>query len=97
MTVIDSSHPSYINYTTEKRLSTVALLVEDINKIIQNIDSNKSHGDDNISICMLKLCGVSIYKLFLLGCFCLNRGKEVLFPFTKKVTRKILKIVVQSP
>ena len=72
MAVIDSSHPSYINYTTEKRLSTVALLVEDINKIIQNIDSNKSHGDDNISICMLKLCGVSVYKLFLLGCFCLN-------------------------
>ena len=33
--------PNYINYTTEKRLSTVALSVKAIDKIIQNLDSNK--------------------------------------------------------
>ena len=56
------SLPSYINYTTEKRLSTVALLVEAIGKIIQNLDSNEAHGHDNINISMLKICCDSIYK-----------------------------------
>ena len=60
----NSSLPNYINYTTEKRLSTVALSVEAIGKIIQNLDSNKAHGHDNISICMLKICGDSIYEPF---------------------------------
>ena len=62
MTVNDSSVPSYINYTTKKRSFAVALLVKYISKIIQNLDSNKSHGDDSISICMLKLCDASVYK-----------------------------------
>ena len=31
-------------------------------KIIQNLDPNKVHGHDNISIRMLKICGSSIYK-----------------------------------
>ena len=53
---------NYINYTTEKRLSTVALSVEAIGKIIQNLGSNKAHGHDNISIRMLKICGDSIYE-----------------------------------
>ena len=59
MTVNDSSVPSYINYTTKKRSFAVALLVKYISKIIQNLES---HGDDSISICMLKLCDASIYK-----------------------------------
>ena len=58
----NSSLPNYINYTTEKRLSTVTISVDDIGKIIQNLDSNKAHGHDNISIRMLKICGNSIYK-----------------------------------
>ena len=58
----NSSHPHYINYTAEKPLSTVALSVESIGKIIQNLDSNKAHGNDNISIRMLKICGDSIYE-----------------------------------
>ena len=44
-------------------LSTVALSVEDIGKIIQNLDSNKARVQDNISIRMLKICGDSIFKL----------------------------------
>ena len=54
------SLPNYINYTTEKRLSIVTLSVEDICKTIQNLDSNKAHGHENISICMLKICGDSL-------------------------------------
>ena len=57
-----SSPPSYINYTTEKFLSTVTLSVEAIGNIIQNLDSNKADGNDNISVRMLKICGDAIYE-----------------------------------
>ena len=60
----NNSLPNYINYTSQKPLSTVALSVEAIGKIIQNLDSSKAHGHDNISICMLKICGDSIYEPF---------------------------------
>ena len=36
--------------------------MEDIGQIIQILHSNKAHGHDNISICMLKIRGASIYK-----------------------------------
>ena len=31
-------------------------------KVIQKLDPNKAHGQDNISICMIKICGKSICK-----------------------------------
>ena len=34
----------------------------DIAKIIQNLNSNKAHGHDNISIWMLKICDDTICK-----------------------------------
>ena len=43
-------------------LQSVALSVEAIDKIIQNLDSNKAYGHDNIGIHMLKICGDSIYE-----------------------------------
>ena len=52
-----------VNCTNEKCLSTVALSVENVGKIIQNFDSHKAHGHDNISIRMLKIFVDSIYKL----------------------------------
>ena len=57
-----SSLPSYIIYTTEKRLYKVALSIKAIGKIIGNLDSNKAHGYDNRSIRMLKMYGALIYK-----------------------------------
>ena len=35
---------------------------EDITKLIQNLDPNKAHGHDQISIHMLKICGKIICK-----------------------------------
>ena len=75
----NSSLPSYSNYIS----------VEDIGKIIQNLDSNKAHRHDNINICLLKIRGYSVYKalevildkLFLLVCLRLNGKKETLFLF----------------
>ena len=47
---------------TDSRLSSVRFSQDDIAKIIQNLDPNKVHGHDNISIRMLKICGSSICK-----------------------------------
>ena len=57
-----SKLPSHLHYLTDNRISSVTLSQDDIAKIIQNLDPNKAHGHDNISIRMLKICGSSIYK-----------------------------------
>ena len=51
----DSLRPTNIRYITDKRLSIVTFSVEDIGKIIQNFDSNKTHRYENISIPMIKI------------------------------------------
>ena len=58
----DSKLPSYLNYNTDNRVSTVNFSINDIAKIIQNLDPNKAHGHDKISIQMLQLCCNSICK-----------------------------------
>ena len=50
-----------VNYIYDKGLSTVTFLTKDTGKIIQNLDSKKAHGYDNMSIRMLKICGDSIF------------------------------------
>ena len=69
-------------YLTEKRLSKISFSEDDIAKIMQNLDPNKAHGHDQISICMLKICGKTICKPA--ECIfrkCLNTG---LFPLEWK-------------
>ena len=58
----DSKLPSHLNYKTDYRLLTVNFSIDDIAKILQNLDPNKAHGQDKISIRMLLLCGNSICK-----------------------------------
>ena len=55
----DSVLPPF-SYLTEKRLETITFTNEDIIKIIQSLNPNKSQGPDNISIRMLQLCGNTI-------------------------------------
>ena len=84
-------------------LSTVAFSVEAISKVIQNLDSNKAYGHDNISIPVLKICGDSVYKpleiifrqALLIGDFPSEWKKGNIVPVHKKVTSKISKIIVQ--
>ena len=84
-------------------LSTVALSVEAISKVIQNLDSNKAYGHDNISIPMRKICGDSVYKpleiifrqALLNGVFPSKLKKGNIVPVHKKVRTKISKIIVQ--
>ena len=58
----DSKLPSHLNYKTDYRLLTVNFSIYDIAKILQNLDPNKAHGHDKISIRMLQICGNSICK-----------------------------------
>ena len=51
-----------MHYLTNNRLSSITLSQDDTAKIIQNLDSGKAHGHDNISIRMLKMCGSATYK-----------------------------------
>ena len=44
------------------RLSCVTFYQNHISKIIQNLDLGKTHGHNNISIRLLKICGPSILK-----------------------------------
>ena len=47
--------PTSRSFRTDKQLSSVTFSAEDKGKIIQGLDHNKAHGNDNISICMLKI------------------------------------------
>ena len=51
-----------MNYKTDYHLLTVNFSIDDIAKILQNLDPNKAHVHDKISICILQLCGNSICK-----------------------------------
>ena len=95
----NSSLPKNLIYLTEKRLSKISFSEDDIAKIIQNLDPNKAHCHDQISIRMLKICGKTIYKP--LECIfheCLNTGlfplewkKANLVPVYKKGDKQCLK------
>ena len=57
-------------------LAKVVFTTGDIANIIKNLDSDKSHGHDNISIRILKFCGVSICRPFeIIFRTCLNHDK----------------------
>ena len=52
-----SKLPLRLHFRADKRLSTVKFVSNDTLKIIKNLNSNKAHGHDNITIRMLKICG----------------------------------------
>ena len=47
---------------TDQSLRSMNFFQDDILKIIQNLNPNKAHGPDKISIRMIKVCGNSICK-----------------------------------
>ena len=61
---------------TNNLLSTISFTKDDIANIIKNLNPNKAHGFDMISIRMLKICGDSILKpLELIFKSCIESGK----------------------
>ena len=87
-----SELPLNLRYTTEKRLNILNFSSNDIEKIIQNLDPNKAHGHDKISIRIIKICSKSICKpLQLIFSQCIDTGsfplewkKDNVAPFHKK-------------
>ena len=88
----NSSLPADVNYITDKRRSTVTFSAKDIGKIIQNLDSDKAHGHDNLSIHMLKICGVPLEMIFKqalrTGVFPSKWKKENIVPIHKKCDKQ---------
>ena len=71
----DSKLPSQLHYFTEKRLSAIKFSSNNIFDIIQQLDPNKAHSHDMISIRMLKICGKSICRrLELIFKECISNG-----------------------
>ena len=70
------SLPNNLAKLTNKPLDTVNFSTDDISKIINNLDPNKTHGHAIVSIRMIKLCENSICKpLSIIFNDCLKEGK----------------------
>ena len=71
-----SELPSLLFKRAENLISSIDFGSDDIAKIIHNLDPNKAHGHDMISIRMLKICGNPTYKpLQLIFRSCIENGK----------------------
>ena len=72
----NSELPVTLTRKTHESLSTIDFSTDDILKIIRNLDPNKAHGHDMISIRMIKICDTSICRpLKLIFQSCLESGK----------------------
>ena len=70
-----SSLPSELKNNPGLSLYSIRFSTEDALKIINNLDTNKSHGHEEISIRMLKLCGSSVFRPLQIICnSCLGHG-----------------------
>ena len=97
---IDNSSELPLNFLEKKQtISTITSSCDNIATLIKNLDPNKAHDHDMISICMLKLCGKSICKpLDLIFQSCMKQGKfptewkkANVAPVHKKGDKQILK------
>ena len=97
--------PTLLKHESEARFSKIAFTDNQIFKILRALDINNTHGHDKISIRMLKLCDKSIITplsiLFQNSIDTRNFPdtwrSQILCLFTKKVTRRLLIIIDQSP
>ena len=88
--IIDNSSELPLNLIkkADKFISAIILTCDDIATLIKNLEPNKAHGHDMISIRMLKLCSKSICKpLDLIFQSCIKQGK---FPAEWKKANVVL-------
>ena len=91
--------PSNFMLYTDNGLSGVTFSQDDIGKTIQNLNADKAHGQDNINIRMLNICGSSIYgslelifkEVLSTGLFPSNWKKGNIVSIHKKGDKQILK------
>ena len=71
-----STLPNACSKHSNNILDTINFSKEDIYKIIKNLEPNKAHGHNMISICMIKLCCISLCKpLEIIFQNCLGSGE----------------------
>ena len=95
----NSKLPLVLTKNTCKSISSVEFSTYDILKIIRNLNPNKAHGYDMISIRMLKFCDESICKsLGIILWSCLKNGKfpsewkkSIVVPVFRKNNKQELK------
>ena len=93
-----SVFPDSVDYISTAKLSSINFNNEDILKIIKSLNFNKAHGQDDISIRMIKLCGQSIVKpLSIIFKNCIDNGifpdiwkKSNIIPVHKKGDKQII-------
>ena len=89
--------PSELPLRTDNTLSTCHFAKEDILRINNNLDPNKAHGHDAVSIPMLKTCGDSIWRPLNIrvnlrtGKFPLEWKKANIVPIHKKGDKQTVK------
>ena len=88
-----------VSYRTNKRTVDITFSFSDLSKIIKNLNPNKAHGHDNISIKMIQICGESIiHPLKLLFESAIRSGhfpdtwkKGNIIPVHKKESKNMVK------
>ena len=58
----NSAIPANTSFVTEERLSTFEICPGDIVNIVKSLEPNKAHGNNEITIRMIKMCASSIAK-----------------------------------
>ena len=94
-----SSLLSEIIKKMDNSLYSVRFSMTDISQIKNNLDSNKDHGHDEISIRLLNICGSSVCRtLQIIYKSCLDKGnflqewkKANVFPLHKKNDKQLVK------
>ena len=93
-----STLPETLSMLTQKKLSSLDFVNDEILKLIQGLNENKAHGHDGVSIQMLKLCDTAIVRpLSIIFKNCLNYGifpnvwkKANIVPVHKKNDKRIV-------
>ena len=71
----NSTIPNSLNYVSSARLSSFSVNEEVILEIINALNINKAHGQDDISIRMIKLCSKSVVEpLSMIFNNCIDTG-----------------------
>ena len=55
--IVNESVLPDICYKTDTRIKDIVFSSDDLHKIIKNLNPNKAHGHDQISIKMIQICG----------------------------------------
>ena len=58
----DSSLPSSFEFYSQSRLSSLNITEDNILKIVKALNINKAHGQDQISVRLIKICDEALVK-----------------------------------